>query len=221
MRSLRGFLREARLLRFQRRRQICASAFGSSRQRERHAAFSLMVTSSYSSVITRHLQREIPDSMTQSPNKSPEPTAVGACSSAVAVHVTSRRWLSFFRWHHSRMTKRARISIIVFLGIFLVAAIVLVPAFIRARSTSAVISCNNNLQQIYSAKTQWAFEHQKTSQDIPTWDDIRPYLHLPSNSIPTCPDGGTYTLGPVGESPQCSLGDQKKNPETYWRHSIP
>ena len=30
-------------------------------------------------------------------NKSPEPTAVGACSSAVAVHVASRRWLSFFR----------------------------------------------------------------------------------------------------------------------------
>ena len=31
------------------------------------------------------------------PNQSPEPTAVGACRSAVAVHVTSRRWLSFFR----------------------------------------------------------------------------------------------------------------------------
>jgi hypothetical protein len=31
------------------------------------------------------------------PNKSPEPTAVGACRSAVAVHVASRRWLSFFR----------------------------------------------------------------------------------------------------------------------------
>jgi hypothetical protein len=30
-------------------------------------------------------------------NKSPEPTAVGACSSAVAVHVAGRRWLSFFR----------------------------------------------------------------------------------------------------------------------------
>jgi len=35
--------------------------------------------------------------MTMLPNKSPEPTAVGAVSSAVAVHVTSRRWLSFFR----------------------------------------------------------------------------------------------------------------------------
>ena len=32
-----------------------------------------------------------------SPNKSPEPTAVGAVRSAIAVHVTSRRWLSFFR----------------------------------------------------------------------------------------------------------------------------
>jgi hypothetical protein len=28
------------------------------------------------------------------PNKSPEPTAVGA---SVAIHATSRRWLSFFR----------------------------------------------------------------------------------------------------------------------------
>ena len=32
------------------------------------------------------------------PNQSPEPTAVGAVSFAVAVHVASRRWLSFFRW---------------------------------------------------------------------------------------------------------------------------
>jgi hypothetical protein len=31
------------------------------------------------------------------PNKSPEPTAVGAVRSAVAVHVAGRRWLSFLR----------------------------------------------------------------------------------------------------------------------------
>ena len=35
--------------------------------------------------------------LTMLPNKSPEPTAVGACSSAIAVHAASRRWLSFFR----------------------------------------------------------------------------------------------------------------------------
>jgi hypothetical protein len=31
------------------------------------------------------------------PNKSLEPTADGVVSSAIAVHVASRRWLSFFR----------------------------------------------------------------------------------------------------------------------------
>jgi hypothetical protein len=31
------------------------------------------------------------------PNKTPEPTADDAVSSAVAVHAASRRWLSFFR----------------------------------------------------------------------------------------------------------------------------
>jgi hypothetical protein len=33
----------------------------------------------------------------KTPNKSPEPTAVGAGRSAVAVHVAGRRWLSFLR----------------------------------------------------------------------------------------------------------------------------
>jgi hypothetical protein len=41
--------------------------------------------------------RDFELSMTMTPNKSPEPTAVGAVSSAVAVHVAGRRWLSFFR----------------------------------------------------------------------------------------------------------------------------
>ena len=31
------------------------------------------------------------------PNQSPEPTAVGACRSAIAVPVAGRRWLSFLR----------------------------------------------------------------------------------------------------------------------------
>jgi hypothetical protein len=39
----------------------------------------------------------VPSMSATRPNQSPEPTAVGACSSAVAVHITSRRWLSFFR----------------------------------------------------------------------------------------------------------------------------
>jgi hypothetical protein len=54
-------------------------------------------------VLSRQIgeRRNLPDfimSFTISwPNKTLEPTAVGACSSAIAVHATSRRWLSFFR----------------------------------------------------------------------------------------------------------------------------
>jgi hypothetical protein len=43
------------------------------------------------------LQTNSPGYQIIPPNKSPEPTAVGAVSSAVAVHVASRRWLSFLR----------------------------------------------------------------------------------------------------------------------------
>jgi hypothetical protein len=40
---------------------------------------------------------DMDEMITTQPNKSPEPTADGAVSSAIAVHATSRRWLSFFR----------------------------------------------------------------------------------------------------------------------------
>jgi hypothetical protein len=118
------------------------------------------------------------------------------------------------------MTKRARISVIVFAGVLLVICVALLPAFIKARSTSAFIPCVANLIAIDRAETQWAVDKGKTNGTVPTWDDIRPYLqgHW-TNGVPICPDGGTYTLEPVGESPRCSLGDKDK--KEYFRHSIP
>jgi len=43
------------------------------------------------------LLRELFIMPNMTPNQSPEPTAVGAVRSAIAVHVASRRWLSFLR----------------------------------------------------------------------------------------------------------------------------
>jgi hypothetical protein len=43
----------------------------------------------------RHFELEVMTTML--PNKSLEPTADGAVSSAIAAHAASRRWLSFFR----------------------------------------------------------------------------------------------------------------------------
>ena len=49
----------------------------------------------------------------------------------------------------------------------------------------------------------------KTSNDVPTWNDIAPHISLPlmveSNSSLN-PDGGTYTIGRIDQLPTCSIG---------------
>ena len=90
--------------------------------------------------------------------------------------------------------------------LFVVFAIVL-PNFIRARSTSAQNACMNNLRQIDGAKQQWALEYSKTTNDVPSWAEVQPYLGRGTQGeIPKCPAGGTYILGRVGEFPRCSIG---------------
>ena|ERR1700690_3545784 len=120
------------------------------------------------------------------------------------------------------MTKRTRISVILIGGILLVVVVALLPVYLKSRRTSAFIPCVANLIAIERAENQWAVDKSKPNGTIPTWADLRPYVPTKwTNGMPICPDGGTYILSPVGTSPRCSLGDQNKNPNEYWRHSIP
>jgi hypothetical protein len=64
-------------------------------------------------------------------------------------------------------------------------------------------ACLNNLRQIDAAKQQWALEKNKTTDAIPTEQDLLPYLK--DGIFPTCPPGGTYTINAVGELPACSV----------------
>ena len=69
---------------------------------------------------------------------------------------------------------------------------------------SSVRQCQSNLKQIGGAKTMWAEEHHKTTNDTPTWVDLvgaDRYL----NGQPTCNGGGTYTIGRFGERARCSI----------------
>jgi hypothetical protein len=85
-----------------------------------------------------------------------------------------------------------------------------VAAFVRARNSSASNACLNNLRQLEGMKAQWALENSKTSNDVPTWETITPYLapreleHKPIG--PACPQGGTYSLGRAADPPTCSIG---------------
>jgi hypothetical protein len=81
-----------------------------------------------------------------------------------------------------------------------------VPNFVHARTTAQMNACINNLRLIDGAKQQWALEYKKQATDTPTMQDLRPYIgHGPNGELPTCPAGGVYTLGVVGEKPTCSI----------------
>jgi hypothetical protein len=77
-----------------------------------------------------------------------------------------------------------------------------IPNFVKARQTAQKNACINNLRMIDGAKQQWALENKKTATDTPTRADLKPYL--PKGELPVCPAGGTYTINPVNQLPECS-----------------
>ena len=76
-----------------------------------------------------------------------------------------------------------------------------VPNFVKAREVSQRNACINNLRQIDAAKSEWALENNKANGDLPTKEDLSPYLRR----WPVCPAGGTYSINPIGEPPTCSI----------------
>jgi len=63
--------------------------------------------------------------------------------------------------------------------------------------------CIANLRLIYAAKQAWALEKNKTDSDTPTEEDLLPYIK--GGVFPSCPSGGVYTIGSVGQLPTCSI----------------
>ena len=64
-------------------------------------------------------------------------------------------------------------------------------------------TCINFLRQVDGAKQEWALEHKKTANDVPTPTDLTPYLKNPSEIL--CPAGGAYSINAVGVAPTCSV----------------
>ena len=93
--------------------------------------------------------------------------------------------------------------------VLVVLAAIVLPNFIKARSTSAANACINNLRQIDAAANQFALEKAKnTGAGIHYPNDLTPYIKLNSaGKIPSCPNGGIYHISKVGEVPTCSLSN--------------
>ena len=67
--------------------------------------------------------------------------------------------------------------------------------------------CIDNLHRIQLSKVDWANEGGRTTNDVPTWAELRDYLADQwINGVPICPSGGSYKINRVGERPTCSIG---------------
>lgn len=106
------------------------------------------------------------------------------------------------------MNSTKKILLAAFAGVVIIYGIVSYWNWSERNSRGApppAFKCRIQLREIDGAKQQWALLNGKTTNDIPTWDDIRPYLGRNTNvEILVCPSGGTYTLGRVGEPALCS-----------------
>ncbi|HSI73740.1 MAG TPA: prepilin-type N-terminal cleavage/methylation domain-containing protein [Fimbriimonas sp.] len=92
--------------------------------------------------------------------------------------------------------------VVLIIGILMAIA---VPNFISARSNSQKNTCVSNLKQLESAKEQWAMVNKKGATDTPTSTDLvgdatTGFL----KAYPSCPTGGTYTIGNMSTRPSCS-----------------
>src|ERR1043166_3772874 len=90
------------------------------------------------------------------------------------------------------------VEIMIVVAIIGLLAAIAIPNFVRARTTSQMNACINNLRQVDGAIQQWALEQKKDTAASVVEADVTPYL---KNSV-VCPSGGTtfansYTITDV------------------------
>ena len=109
-----------------------------------------------------------------------------------------------------RVFKRANkgftlVEIMIVVAIIGILIAIAVPGFVKARTESRAKACQENLAKIDGAKEQLALETNMAPGDAVAMADIAGAA-LYIKKTPTCPGGGTYTVGNVGVDPTCSLG---------------
>jgi len=102
------------------------------------------------------------------------------------------------------------VEIMIVVAIIGLLSAIAIPNFARARTTTQVKACINNLRQIDSAKQQWALEYKQGPTAEPASSDIAPYMGRGAGGAVadvdfTCPAAGTYiSIGNLGTPPECT-----------------
>ena len=78
---------------------------------------------------------------------------------------------------------------------------VAVPNFSKMRKDAQKTACHVQLKQIDGNKEMWATQEKRADGDTPSEAQIGEYS---SDGMPSCPGGGTYTIGAVGQKATCT-----------------
>jgi len=106
----------------------------------------------------------------------------------------------------SRKSGFTLVEIMIVVAIIGLLAAIAIPNFVKARTTSQINACINNLRQLDGAKQQWALEQKALSTASPTSGAIQPYLGRgTAGSYPNCPASGVYTLNDCSTAPTCNI----------------
>src|SRR5579864_215543 len=106
------------------------------------------------------------------------------------------------------------VEIMIVVAIIGLLAAIAIPNFVRARTTSQMNACINNLRLIDAAQQQWALEQHQAGTSTPAATDLQPYLgHGNGGELPTCPADSSasptfttsYTVGTVATKPVCNI----------------
>ncbi len=78
--------------------------------------------------------------------------------------------------------------------------------------------CFNQLKQIDGRKEMWAVQERRADGDFPTEAQIASYSR---DGMPSCPGGGVYTIGAVGNQASCSIHGKLARPDIQTRGKKP
>ncbi len=105
------------------------------------------------------------------------------------------------------------VEIMIVVAIIGLLAAIAIPNFVKARTTSQMNACINNLRQIDGAKQQWALETKQPATATPNQANIDPYLGRAGNANNiVCPAagasptfGGSYNINDLTTAPTCII----------------